>query len=927
MDSRQMTTEALCRQMIAEGSVLLKNENILPLKKGERVAVFGRCQINTYYSGMGSGGLVNRAYQINLIDGLHMAGQIQIDENVAEVYRNWVEAHPYNNGDGAWAQEPWYQEEMPIDDLAAEAAQRNDKAIVIIGRTAGEDKDGAYKPGSWLLTQKEKELLEKVTAAFENVVLLFNIGGIMDMSFLEDPKYQGHLKAAVLCWQGGQETGNGMADVLCGLAVPSGKLPDTVAYHINDYYTTRNFGDEFANYYEEDIYVGYRYFETFCPKRVQFPFGHGLSYTTFAITPGKAVKDPDTQKTEFSVKVKNTGDTYSAKEVVQLYVEAPQGMLGKPVRALAGFQKTPLLAPGEETELRFSVSEYEYASYDDSGVTGHPYAYVLEKGTYRFHIGSSIRNTQLLQFADGSNVLEETKVVEQLEQALAPERSFERIHPVEQNGQMVISKEAVPVGQTDLLARIQSRVPEAVPITGNQGWKLADAVDGNCSWKEFIAQFSEEDLAAIVRAEGMANPKVTPGTGGAMGGVTDQLLQYHVPLICGSDGPNGIRMDSGNYATQIPTGGILASSWNEALVETICERVGQECEREKIDILFGPGMNIHRSPLNGRNFEYFSEDPYLNGKTAAAYTRGIQNTGAFCSLKHFAGNTQEGNRNFVDTVASERALREIYLKGFEIAVREGHAGVMMTTYCPLNGFWTATNYDLCTTLLRKEWGFEGVVITDWWARLNHVVDRGMPNFTDTASMIRAQNDFYCVVENYGAAFNTNQDNTLEEYHKNNLTLGEMQRNAENICRFAARTFAYRRPVDVGGKTLHYRPLADRPECECVHKLDRCTTVQIDFTKERKHLLELSEDAVFQVWFTYRCKGHGVTQSSMNVTMNEENFLTLVVNGTGNEWRKVRLLNVSLPKGIYLAEGHFPKLGMDTDGLLLIPAMEEDRNEI
>lgn len=923
MDSRQMTTEALCRQMIAEGSVLLKNEKILPLKKGERIAVFGRCQINTYYSGMGSGGLVNRAYQINLIDGLRMLKHVQIDEEVAETYQRWVMDHPYDDGKGAWAQEPWFQEEMPIGKLADEAAKRNDKAVVIIGRTAGEDKDGAYKPGSWLLTRKEKAMLEKVAEAFENVIVLFNIGGIMDLSFLEDPCWKGHLKAAVICWQGGQETGNGMADVLCGMTVPSGKLPDTVAYHINDYYTTRNFGDEFANYYEEDIYVGYRYFETFCPQRVQFPFGYGLSYTSFEIIPGKAVKNQKTQNVEFSVKVTNTGERYAAKEVVQVYVEAPQGSLGKPARVLAGFKKTPLLAPGEGTELKFSISEYEYASYDDSGVTGYPYAYVLEKGTYRFHVGNSIRETQLLQFADDADILPETRVIEQLEQALAPEKKFERIHPIEQNGQMVIGKESVPVSQTDLLERIQSRIPESVSITGDKGWKLSDAVNGNCSWKEFIAQFSEEDLAAIVRGEGMANPKVTPGTGGALGGVTDQLLQYHIPLICGSDGPNGIRMDSGNHATQIPTGGILASSWNEELVEELCERVGEECEREKIDILFGPGMNIHRSPLNGRNFEYFSEDPYLNGKTAAAYTRGIQRAGAFCSLKHFAGNTQEDNRNFVDTVASERALREIYLKGFEIAVKEGRAGVIMTTYCPLNGFWTATNYDLCTTILRKEWGFEGVVVTDWWARLNHVVDRGLPNFTDTASMIRAQNDFYCVVENYGAAFNTNHDNTLVEYQKNNLTLGEMQRNAENICRFAARTFAYKRPVDVGGKTLSYCPLTVKPECEIVHELDSHSTVQIDFTKGRKHLLELKEDTVFQVWFTYRCKGHGVTQSSMNVTLNRENFLTLVVNGTGNEWRKVRLLNVSLAKGIYLAEGHFPKLGMDTDGLLLIPTMEEE----
>lgn len=926
MDRKQISTEMLCRMMIAEGSVLLKNEKVLPLQKGERVAVFGRCQIETYYSGMGSGGLVNRSYEVNIIDGLKRTEYVVTDEIISEAYRIWIKENPYDDGNGVWGQEPWCQKEMPLGNLAREAAKRNEKAIIVIGRTSGEDKDAAYKFGSYLLTDMEKEMIRKVTEAFENVVVVFNTASIMDMSFLENPDYRGNIKGAILCWHGGQETGNGIADVLCGLAVPSGKLPDTIAWHINDYYSTRNFGNEFSNQHEEDIYVGYRYLETFAPERVQFSFGYGLSYTDFSILPGKAVKNPENGNVEFQVKVKNTGHRYSAKEVVQVYVEAPQGRLGKPVRVLAGFQKTPLLDPGEETILSFSISEYEYASYDDSGISGYPYAYLLEAGRYQFHVGNNLRNTTLLEFEGKPFIMEETKVVQQLEQALAPWEEFERIRPLEQDGTFIIVKEKVPVNQTDLRSRIEERLPEKVEVTGDKGWKLRDAAVGNCTWRQFVAQLSPEELAVLVRAEGMANPKVTPGTGGAMGGVSDRLLYYGIPLMCGSDGPNGIRMDSGSHATQIPIGGVLSSSWNEELISMLCERIGEECKREEIDILFGPGMNIHRSPLNGRNFEYFSEDPYLNGKTAAAYARGIQRTGAFCCLKHFAGNTQESNRHFVDSVVSERALREIYLKGFEIGVKEGKAAVMMTTYCPLNGFWTATNYDLNTTVLRKEWGFEGIVVTDWWARLNHVVDRGIPNVTDIASMIRAQNDFYCVVENYGAQFNCNHDNTLDAYKKGELTLGELQRNAENICRFAARTLAFSRPVDAYGKTLYYEPAERIEDCSIMHTAGENETYLMDFRKGRQQGIFLERDTEFEVWFTYRCKGHGVTQSSLNVTINRQKFLTLVVNGTGNEWRKVRVLNVNLKKGNYVVEGHFPKLGMETDGLLLVPITIRGRNE-
>ena len=288
----------------------------------------------------------------------------------------------------------------------------------------------------------------------------------------------------------------------------------------------------------------------------------------------------------------------------------------------------------------------------------------------------------------------------------------------------------------------------------------------------------------MVRGEGMCSPRVTPGVASCFGGLTDTLQkEYGIPVAAASDGPSGIRMDVGALATQVPIGTLLACTFDEKLVEELYVMEGKELARNEIDTLLGPGLNLHRNPLNGRNFEYFSEDPLLTGKMAAANVRGIRRGGAHATIKHFACNSQEAERNKVNAAVSERALRELYLRGFEIAVKEGGADSLMTAYNPINGHWCASNYDLNTTILRNEWGYRGIVMTDWWSTMNDCVKGGKESPSNTAAMVRAQNDLYMVVDNLAAERNPMQDNTLEALEKGKLTLGELQRCVMNICRF------------------------------------------------------------------------------------------------------------------------------------------------
>lgn len=330
-----------------------------------------------------------------------------------------------------------------------------------------------------------------------------------------------------------------------------------------------------------------------------------------------------------------------------------------------------------------------------------------------------------------------------------------------------------------MAARSAAALKPAKPYTGDKGIKLGDVFDGKAELEDFVAQLSDEDLICLMRGEGMNSPKVTAGTAGAFGGVTENLVNFGIPTACCADGPSGIRMDCGTVAFSLPNGTLLACTFNEKLNEELFAMQGKEQRKNRIDTLLGPGLNVHRSPLNGRNFEYFSEDPLLTGKLAAAQLRGMRRFGVTGTVKHFACNNQEFKRTEIDSVLSERALREIYLRAFETAVKEGGAYSVMSTYGGLNGVWTASNFDLLTTILRDEWGFTGTVMTDWWAKGN---DREGEEATreNVAAQVRAQNDLNMV--NADAASNSQHDNLDDALADGRLTRDALVRSAMNICR-------------------------------------------------------------------------------------------------------------------------------------------------
>jgi len=907
------------RKVAAEGAVLIRNQDqVLPLTAGDRVSIFGRIQINYYRSGTGSGGSVNVPYTTNLLDGLRSKKQITVNEELASTYEKWIEEHPFDNGGGGWAAEPWHQQEMPLtDELVASARAKSDKAVIVIGRTAGEDKDNAAAPGSYLLTDDELSMLKLVTKHFDKTVVVLNVSNIIDMSWADDPSYAHPISSIIYSWHGGMEGGNAIADVLVGDVTPSGKLTDTVAYSIEDYPSTANYGNEFKNYYQEDIYVGYRYFETFCPDKVQFEFGYGLSYTEFSIEPEEArsfEKDGGVWL-EIGAKVTNIGDVYSGKEVVQVYVEAPQGKLGKPVKVLAGFAKTKLLAPGESERVVVSFPLNTIASYDDAGATGHRSAYVLEAGIYKLHVGNSVKKTEVVRVNGGEGYeLAELVVVQQLQEALAPEEPFQRLRPGARRDddtyEMVY--EPVPTRTVSLAERIEQNMPKTHEQTGNQGYTLQDVRDGKVTIEQFIAQLSDEDLATIVRGEGMSNPLVTPGTASAFGGMSESLRKYGIPIGCTADGPSGIRMDSGHKATQVPIGTLLAATWDPALVEELYVLEGKELLRNEIDLLLGPGMNLRRSPLNGRNFEYFSEDPLITGVFGAACTVGIRKGGAYATLKHFACNNQELHRTKVDAVVSERALRELYLKGFEIAVKQGDAKSIMTSYNPINGHWAASNYDLNTTILRKEWGYDGIVMTDWWATMNDPVTGGPASRTYTNHMVRAQNDLYMVVPNYGAEINASEDNTIESLANGTLTRGELQRSAINICRFLMQAPVFSRKQELAAEPIvTIGAQASAPAgYEEIHLLE--DYLEVKPSTEGTALIEVKQRGCYRVLARIMKEGQNVAQSACNVTLNGQWVSTPQTNGTAGNWTRQILAKAELEPGFYEMKLDHVKPGLTID---------------
>ena len=888
----------LARQAVAEGCVLLENEGqALPLRDGERVAVFGRMAFHYYKSGLGSGGLVNTRYVVGILDALKECEGVHLDEKLMGIYEDWIMENPYDEGQG-WGRVPWCQKEMDVTEEMLDCARRDDVSLVVIGRTAGEDQDNNAKAGSYCLTETEENMIRRVCEVSERTVVVLNVGNIIDMSWVEKYRPQ----AVLYVWQCGQEGGNGVADVLTGKVCACGKLTDTIAADIKDYPSTENFGDPFKNYYKEDIYVGYRYFETFARDKVLYPFGYGLSYTTFEMK-AEVLKNTGDEIT-VSVTVSNTGEV-RGKEVAQVYVKVPQGKLGNPARKLIGFAKTKELAPGEQEEICIVIQKYDMASYDDSGVTGHKSCYVLEEGCYEVFVGSDVRSAVSVGCYE-----EEFRVIEELEEAYAPVEKFQRMKAVLlPDGTYQAVTEEVPVRTVDPQKRRANEMSETLDYTGDKGYKLVDVLDKKVSMEEFIAQISEEDLIAIFRGEGMCSPKVTAGTAAAFGGVTDGLTALGIPVGCCSDGPSGIRMDCGTKAFSLPNGTSFGCTFNVELVGALYEMTGKELLLNKIDSLLGPGMNIHRNPLNGRNFEYISEDPILTGRICAAQVKAMAKSGIGSTIKHFCGNNQEVGRSTSDSVISERALREIYLKGFEIAVKEGGARSVMTTYGSVNGLWTAGSYDLCTTILRKEWGFDGIVMTDWWAKSNY--EGHQAEAPVKAPMVAAQNDIYMVVSD--AKANPENDDVEEMLHAGKITLGELQRNAANILGFLL-------------KSPSILILADRI---CEEELEAMNTKEEDDV-DAGSLVSIESDSVtqkividgallhpakgkadviavtnefmgdFTMKFTLKSDLGELAQLPVSVFLDNIHKMTVSVQGTNGKWvEESRILNMGFGHNHYI----------------------------
>lgn len=907
---------ALARQAVAEGCVLLENEGqALPLRDGERVAVFGRMAFHYYKSGLGSGGLVNTRYVVGILDALKECEGIHLDEKLMGIYEDWIMENPYDEGQG-WGRVPWCQKEMDVTEEMLDCARRDDVSLVVIGRTAGEDQDNNAKAGSYCLTETEEDMIRRVCEVSERTVVVLNVGNIIDMSWVEKYRPQ----AVLYVWQGGQEGGNGVADVLTGKVCACGKLTDTIAADINDYPSTVNFGDPFKNYYKEDIYVGYRYFETFAKDKVLYPFGYGLSYTTFE-TRAEILKNTGDEIT-VSVTVSNTGEV-RGKEVVQVYVKVPQGKLGNPARKLIGFAKTKELAPGEQEEVCIVIQKYDMASYDDSGVTGHKSCYVLEEGCYEIFVGSDVRSAVSVGCYE-----EEFRVIEELEEAYAPVEKFQRMKAVLlPDGTYQAVTEEVPVRTVDPQERRANEMSETLDYTGDKGYKLVDVLDKKVSMEEFIAQISEEDLIAIFRGEGMCSPKVTAGTAAAFGGVTDGLTALGIPVGCCSDGPSGIRMDCGTKAFSLPNGTSFGCTFNVELVGALYEMTGKELRLNKIDSLLGPGMNIHRNPLNGRNFEYISEDPILTGRICAAQVKAMAKSGIGSTIKHFCGNNQEVGRSTSDSVISERALREIYLKGFEIAVKEGGARSVMTTYGSVNGLWTAGSYDLCTTILRKEWGFDGIVMTDWWAKSNY--EGHQAEAPVKAPMVAAQNDIYMVVSD--AKANPENDDVEEMLHAGKITLGELQRNAANILGFLL-------------KSPSILILADRI---CEEELEAMNTKEEDDV-DAGSLVSIESDSVtqkividgallhpakgkadviavtnefmgdFTMKFTLKSDLGELAQLPVSVFLDNIHKMTVSVQGTNGKWiEESRILNMEFGHNHYI-KFYYGADNLEIKEIVLIP---------
>lgn len=728
---------ALSKEAAKEGMVLLKNEqNVLPLAAGSRVALFGKATFD-YVKGGGGSGDVTVSYVRNLYEGLKLQSKVSIFEELAKFYQKNVKEQYKAGRVPGMTIEP----EIP-QELLRKAKGYTDTAVISICRFSGEGWDRKsivntenkniwaseeemarrsaeiFEDGDFYLTHAERMLVDTVKQNFAKVIVVMNVGGMVDTTWFHDDD---KIQAVLMAWQGGMEGGLAAAELLVGDGNPSGKLSDTFARTLDDYPSTYNF-HESEKYveYTDDIYVGYRYFETIpgAKDKVNYPFGFGLSYTQFKVVLSEALIEKESIICRVSVT--NVG-TRAGKEVVQGYYSAPQGRLGKPDRVLAAFAKTRQLQPGETQLVTISWSIDSMASYDDYGKVCRA-AYVLEQGIYHFYVGTSIREAKQLEM---EYQVKEDRVVKQLTNRMVPTSLPKRMCA---DGTYEELPTAAPI-DTDANELKPMRVEEmegfAPQTKARNRWhlwrdnpqqrhhSLAEVVEGTITMDDFMTQMSDEELAGLLGGQ--------PNTGVANTFGFGNLPDYGVPNIMTADGPAGLRIqpECGVCTTAWPCATLLACTWNEEVVQRVGAAGGAEVKENNIAVWLTPAVNIHRSPLCGRNFEYYSEDPLLTGKMAAAMVRGIQSNHVGATVKHFALNNKETNRKNSDSRASERAIREIYLKAFEIIVKEANPWAIMSSYNIINGRRASENRELLEDILRGEWGFEGAVTTDWWTNGEH----------------------------------------------------------------------------------------------------------------------------------------------------------------------------------------------------------------
>lgn len=711
------------RAAAAEGIVLLKNEDeALPLKNGESVALFGKATIE-YVKGGGGSGDVNCPYISGIYEGFEQKekeGRISVYMPLIDFYRSYVKEGQksvlteeqisdnwtvVNNMDFCQLRDDMtydtfagmHVKETDVpDELVSAAAECCTTAIFTLSRFSAEGTDRRAVGGDYYLSDIEKSLLNKLTDKFEKVIIVVNSGAQI---CCEDFANNYKVKAVLFAWQGGMEGGIALTEVLCGDVNPSGKLPDTVTTTYDAYPSKDEMIESFDFCtYSEDIYVGYRYFTTVpgMKKYIRYPFGFGLSYTQFEIDGVIAGKSGNT--ITVACNVKNVGKV-AGKEVIQVYYSAPQGKLGKPAKALAAYAKTKLLQPGEKQTLAVSFDIYTMASFDDLGKISKA-SYVLEKGSYSLFIGNSSENIEKIDY---EFTAEEDIILEKLTSYCTPYELPKRLLA---DGTF----EALPQEKKEA----KYEAPKVSPYVHTETEVPFDKVGEEISLDDFINQMTVEEMIHIVGG--------LPSRGVCQTGFLGDVPRLGVPGIPAADGPAGLHLNrkTGVATTAFPSSTCLAASWNEELIYNVGRAAAEEIRENNIGVWLAPACNIHRNPLCGRNFEYMSEDPVLAGKQVSAEIRGIQSQKVAVSLKHFACNNKEPNRYRNNSILSERALREIYLKVFEIAVKEAHPLTIMSSYNLINGIHTSENWELLTGILRNEWGYEGVIETDWGVVSGHV---------------------------------------------------------------------------------------------------------------------------------------------------------------------------------------------------------------